>query len=159
MLCQPSASLRRFFQPVGDFQANVVLLGLPHFPVDGRSQRIAGGVPNGVGQFGGGLRLVYFLKEKPRLDFPGFRVQDRPFDLLFGLGYLLPRRLRLVRRLSGAADALAQLRVQLGIRKLEAGIFLHTAASAVISDGFVVMIRYSSVSLGKRSTKGRMMLP
>ena len=155
---QPHTALGGFLQPVGALQARVVLFRLPDFPVGLDRSGVQRRGLDGVGQLGGGPGPVHFLEIEVLFapaGLAGLLLDHAAFELFPVPGNLLPRPFHLVRRPLRPPDMPFQLGGQLCIRKLEAGLALHTATSW----GLVVRSRYSSVSLGKRSTKGRITLP
>ena len=117
-----------------------------------------------MGQLGGGTLLIHLLKEKARRDLACFGVHNALFHL-YGLfrdfGFCL---LQLIRRLVRLADDLfKRRRSAFFLGEVQPGCSLCHRQSpqfpAVCSDSFVVMTLYSSISFGKRSTKGRITLP
>ena len=96
---------------------------------------------------------------------PDFRQAEKP-----RLAVLVQLR-SLIRRCAGLADGIGQLGEQLGALALQgivkkhhgiqfANVLIHGHSSSFFSSwGLVVIMRYSSVFLGKWSTKGRIVEP
>ena len=156
-----SAALSGLFQLVSALYANIVLLRILNFSVNLGGKRKTENLADGVGKFRGRRGLVRFLEKEPLFRRSGMFIHHAPLDLPTVLRNLFPSGLRLVRRPFSAAVMLLQTWIQLRIRELEAGIFLlHCSVSTSrTSWGLVVSSRYSSVSFGKRSMKGKITLP
>ena len=122
-----------------------------------RENEVGGGILHGMGQLRGRLFLIHFLKTELRFDLAGGRIKAA---FLFDHGFLGDFRLRLIRlglRFFHPLDGLFQLRLgKIGVGKLQTRFSFHADAT---SCGLVVMTRYSSVSFGKWSMKGRIVLP
>ena len=126
-----------FFQPVGALYAHIVLSGLADLPVNTDSRRVDRSGLDRMGQFGDRRWLVHFLKPQAGPGLAGGGVHCTLLDRLFPLWNLLLCRIRLVRRLVGAANVFLQPGVStLGVSEPETGIFVaHRVASCGFLDG------------------------
>ena len=158
------AALGGLGQRVCSLRAGVSVTIFSELPVNRAADAIQRRFFCRVGQLGGRLLFIHFLKVKARRDFAGIGVHNARF-YLYGLfrdfGFCL---LQLIRRLVCLANGFFKRRSSaFFLGELQPwGSLYHRQSpqfSAVCSDSFVVMTLYSSISFGKRSTKGRITLP
>ena len=118
-LYQPPAALHGLLNLVRSLYAHIVILALRHLPVNLRENKVGRGIPHGMGQLGGRLFLVHFLKPELRFYLAGGRIKaaflfDHGFLGNFGL-----RLIRLGRCFFHLLDGLFQLRLgKIGVGKL-----------------------------------------
>ena len=74
-LHQPPAALHGLLYLVRSLYAYIVILALPHLPVNLRENKVGRGIPHGSGQLGGRLFLVHFLKPELRFYLAGGRIK------------------------------------------------------------------------------------
>ena len=118
-LYQPPAALHGLLNLVRSLYAHIVILALRHLPVNLRENKVGRGIPHGMGQLGGRLFLVHFLKPELRFYLAGGRIKAA---FLFDHGFLGDFRLRLIRlglSFFCPLDGLFQLRLgKIGVGKL-----------------------------------------
>ena len=105
------ARLGSFFHLVGALHAHIIFLGLPDFLVYFGENRVPRRIPYCMGQLGGRLFLIHFLKTQAGDGLAGGRVRYRFLEADFLLGDFRPRLFCLVRRPVCLADGLFQCRV------------------------------------------------
>ena len=105
------ARLGGFLHLVGAFHTHIIFLGLLDFLVYFGKDRIPRRVPYSMGQLGGRLFLIHFLKTQAGDGLAGGRVRYRFLKADFSLGNFRPRLFCLVRRPVCLADGLFQCRV------------------------------------------------
>lgn len=93
-LYQPPAALHGLLNLVRSLYAHIVILALRHLPVNLRENKVGRGIPHGMGQLGGRLFLVHFLKPELRFYLAGGRIKAA---FLFDHGFLGNFGLRLIR--------------------------------------------------------------
>ena len=158
------AALRSLGQRVCRFRTGVAFIIFSELPVNRAADGIQRRFFCQMGQFGWGTLFIHLLKEKARSDFAGFGVHNALFHLYCLFRDLGFRLLQLTRRLVCLANSFFKRgRSEFFFAEDQPGCSLchrHSPQfSAACSDSFVVMTLYSSISFGKRSTKGRITLP
>ena len=118
-LHQPPAALHGFLNLVRRLHAHIIVLALCDLTMNLRENEVGGRILHSMGQLGGRLFLVYFLKPELRFHLAGGRNKAA---FLFDHGFLGDFGLRLIRlglRFFHPFDGLFQLRLgKIGVRKL-----------------------------------------
>ncbi len=156
-LYQPPAALGCTLQLVRGLHAHIIILTLLYFPMKLGKNKVCRRVLYRMGQLGGRFFLVHFLKSNLCFDLASGRVKAALFlnnSFLWNFCLCL---ICLCRRFFHPSDGLFQLRFgKIGVGEMQSGFSFHSFDT---SCGLVVITLYSSVSFGKWSMKGRMVLP